>query len=404
MILRIIKEYPFEHTRIAITIQRYIRGHFVRFILSPQTHGIAWKQPTICVNNTDFHTMDPLNEIHPIQFFSYSTRREPPTVLPLSSPGNTSNNGFYLQTIQACERSEDGSPPIPQKEYIYGFDVHSLILLHRKRCMGGSFTNPYNRMSIPQNIIRQIFTLYNLLRIVFPTHVIENDPYIPFTQPRFPRRIRSRTVNTRNIVQTSSSSSTSTFLPQLNVNGHVVTLTRYQIASMSIMNGLIMNVNYESPQMVLLLNQLQQKTQLLESIRQKPTLTRIQEIFMEMDQLGNYTESRWMIELDERSLYGFHRHLMMIWCGRGHISYDTKYRICPLSDPFELSLEQLNELGSSSDIDALRKACLVAMEYMIFSGFDEEYRKLGILHVLTALTVVSANARSELLWLYESLY
>ena len=41
---------------------------------------------------------------------------------------------------------------------------------------------------------------------------------------------------------------------------------------------------------------------------------------------------------------------------------------------------------------------------MIFSGFDEEYRKLGILHVLTALTVVSANARSELLWLYESLY
>ena len=50
----------------------------------------------------------------------------------------------------------------------------------------------------------------------------------------------------------------------------------------------------------------------LESIRQKPTLTRIQEIFMEMDQLGNYTESRWMIELDQRSLYGFHRLLLKL--------------------------------------------------------------------------------------------
>ena len=43
------------------------------------------------------------------------------------------------------------------------------------------------------------------------------------------------------------------------------------------------------------------------------------------------------------------------------------------------------------------------MENLIYSSVDIEYRKIGALHSLTALTVVSHGARRALPWLYESL-
>jgi hypothetical protein len=43
------------------------------------------------------------------------------------------------------------------------------------------------------------------------------------------------------------------------------------------------------------------------------------------------------------------------------------------------------------------------MENLIYSGIDEEYRKIGALHVLSALTLVSSPARIAMPWLYESI-
>jgi hypothetical protein len=40
---------------------------------------------------------------------------------------------------------------------------------------------------------------------------------------------------------------------------------------------------------------------------------------------------------------------------------------------------------------------------MIFMGVDDEHRKLGAFHALSALTVVSMGARDTMPWLYESL-
>ena len=42
------------------------------------------------------------------------------------------------------------------------------------------------------------------------------------------------------------------------------------------------------------------------------------------------------------------------------------------------------------------------MENMVYSGVDEDHRKIGALHVLSALTVVSSGARETMPWLYES--
>jgi hypothetical protein len=40
---------------------------------------------------------------------------------------------------------------------------------------------------------------------------------------------------------------------------------------------------------------------------------------------------------------------------------------------------------------------------MVFTGIDTEYRKIGALHILSALTVVSSNARNAIPWLYDTI-
>jgi hypothetical protein len=43
------------------------------------------------------------------------------------------------------------------------------------------------------------------------------------------------------------------------------------------------------------------------------------------------------------------------------------------------------------------------MEQMILTGVDKDHKMLGTFHALTALTIVSTPARSNLPWLFESL-
>ncbi len=50
----------------------------------------------------------------------------------------------------------------------------------------------------------------------------------------------------------------------------------------------------------------------------------------------------------------------------------------------------------------MQSACLIVFENAIYSGIDEDYRKLGAFHVLSALTLVSRGAREAMPWLYES--
>ena len=42
------------------------------------------------------------------------------------------------------------------------------------------------------------------------------------------------------------------------------------------------------------------------------------------------------------------------------------------------------------------------LENMVYSGINIEYRKIGTLHALSALTLVSVPARESMPWLYES--
>ena len=124
------------------------------------------------------------------------------------------------------------------------------------------------------------------------------------------------------------------------------------------------------------------------------------ELFQDIDNLGNYTDSAWFTSLDRRGYIRFFRILRDIWIFRGQIPTHIKIKIAPLWDPF---LMQTSYDINDYSIEDLQNLCLSVIEDMVYTGVDVEYKTLGALHVLSVLTIVNYSAREAMPWLYESL-
>jgi len=105
-----------------IKIQKVFRGYIVKKY--KRLHGPAVMKRSLCTNNTDFVTMESLDEISFHQFISY--------------------------------KDEDG--------FIYGFDISSLFNLFTKN--DSVIKNPYNRNLIPDFLIKNIKTILVLSKIL----------------------------------------------------------------------------------------------------------------------------------------------------------------------------------------------------------------------------------------------
>lgn len=131
-------------------------------------------------------------------------------------------------------------------------------------------------------------------------------------------------------------------------------------------------------------------------LQQLPVTQRIEELFMTIDHLGNYTQSRWFSELSKREYVRFYDAYYVWW---NRLPLATKRDICYKLNPFsDIRFRPLDEVERSE----YQEACLVLMEHMVLTGVNEESHKLGALHVLSQLTRVSYLARVALPWLYDS--
>lgn len=96
-----------------IIIQKFTRGYIQRSY--NLLHGPAYKNRTLCTNNSDFLTLDQLDELNIHQFFSFKD-----------------DNGF-----------------------IYGYDIASLFNLFKQNDFM-NVENPYNREMFPDTIFQSI--------------------------------------------------------------------------------------------------------------------------------------------------------------------------------------------------------------------------------------------------------
>jgi hypothetical protein len=140
----------------------------------------------------------------------------------------------------------------------------------------------------------------------------------------------------------------------------------------------------------------------IQEIRTHPIEQRIHELFAEIDRLGNYTQSSWFSNLSHADYGRLYRALYEIWNFRSQLPRSVRNKICPFHGPFD-SIFNRPVYHTDLNFQEIQKACLIVIENMVYSGVDEDHRKLGAFHALSGLTLVSMTARNALPWLYESL-
>lgn len=274
----------FSKVKNVVKIQSIFRMYLVKMII--RMKGLALKNKTICVNDSDFYTLEPLNKINFFDFFSY------------------------------CD----------DKNFTYGFDINSLMILFKKP---GLVKNPYNRDQIPFNIIKNATIIAKINKYLFK---------------------KSKPIE--------------------------------------IENNLYREAVIEK----------------MRNIRNKEVNTRIEEVFYEIDSLGNYSSSSWFKDLTAELYMNLLKYLYDIWNYRANMPTTVKRKICPFFNPFLDGLENTNIRNRENieNIEVMKGICLTVIENIIYTGINNEYRQIGAMHVLSALTLVSPNARAGLPWLYES--
>lgn len=398
-------ETHFRETVVAIRLQSVARGHAVRRAWRLRGPALAWRRRNLCTNDTDFYQLEPIAEISPPEFFSY--------------------------------RDSEG--------FVYGFHLHSLMMNYHKKAIvihpynrGRMFdlnavTNPYNRRPFDPDVVRDMFAAYRYVRTLFPAYRMENDHffrelYLDFRVAYrcYQRHQAERTAAMETVVVgvqrgvEDGSSETSAWPPRRARSPS--TVVRGNNSDLDSDTGSHpdndhdgdLGVGSPSPPRVSsaqapiplptssAASVIEATRRRLLEMRELPLATRIRQLFIEFDQLGNYTSSEWFTNLTRRECFLLYQQLQQQWRVRGRIPSNIKMRMCPLGDPCYRALPT-HARPSEIATEVLVDGCLWVMEQMVFSGIDDEYRKLGAFHVLTALTVVSLPARNSLMWLYESI-
>lgn len=129
---------------------------------------------------------------------------------------------------------------------------------------------------------------------------------------------------------------------------------------------------------------------------------RILALFQNMDALGNYSDSKWFINLDRSQLVRLFRELIDIWTYRANLSEETKRDICPpVGNPFG-RVSNFSNIQHSDNLDDIRKYLLEVLEKMVNTGANKDSKCLGAYYVLGALTLVSTDAALALPWLFQA--
>jgi len=255
-------------------IQKATRRFFYKQYKRSQ--GPGRDNRSICVNETDFLTMEDLKDIGNTQFFSITD----------------------------------------QTGHVYGFDVISLWNLYLKN--GQETTNPYNRLKFSENIYHTLCIFLNY------SQILKKD-------------------------------------------------------------------------VILIIKNEEDENMTPEKRNESRTLT----LFQLMDDLGNYTDITWFLNLNSYQIIKFIRELMDIWYYRAQLTDDVKREICPpLGNPF--CNININMLNTGWNIQELRKFALNIIDRMVTSGINSDNQSLGTIYVLSALTLVNTNAANALPWLYQS--
>ena len=363
IIIQRIQEH-FLKMKNVIQIQRFFRGHLVR--LSFSLRGSHFKNRTACVNRTDGYTLEPIDEI-PFQRF------------------------FTL---------------VDSKNYVYGFDIVYLWMEYRNKY---AMNNIFSREPIVIDDINRIVKLENLIRILFPS-CIEKEEYekLSRTQWNIAQEHTNRNVSlehTNRNVSLEPNTLINQHIHFHDLTGDVIVYDfnrtqRSQNRTYQLTNNIINSIFVDRGNQETIIPNIRELYNKIVEIRKKSTRQRIEDLFIEIDLLGNYTTSQWFLTIE--NYIRFYRHLYNVWNNRLPLTIEEKNKICVFGDPFSYPHYIIGNIEYSSQEESKMK-CLCIMENMVYGGTNIESRKLGVYRILMALTLINQNARTTYQWLYDTI-
>jgi hypothetical protein len=134
---------------------------------------------------------------------------------------------------------------------------------------------------------------------------------------------------------------------------------------------------------------------------------KILELFQLMNSYGNYANSEWFTNLSRNEHIRFARELVDIWNYRAQLTNVKKMEICPphgnpfLGTPYYTNIATYGQLNNLAN-DTVTRFNIQIIENLIRTSVDTDNKTLGALYVLSALTLVSNEARNAMPWLYEA--
>ena len=131
---------------------------------------------------------------------------------------------------------------------------------------------------------------------------------------------------------------------------------------------------------------------------------RVIRIFNKIEDLGNYVNSRWFLCLRREELCKFLYELYDIWFYRASLTPHMRNTICPPNgNPFDtVNHNTISHMQTFDSLRNIQKVGIEVMERLVFRSPETSNQNLGALYILSALTLVSTDAREALPWLYSS--
>lgn len=129
---------------------------------------------------------------------------------------------------------------------------------------------------------------------------------------------------------------------------------------------------------------------------------RIVDLFGVLNELQYYSSPDWYFAMEPADHRRFYAELHAIWSIRAGLTAAQKALIVPsyITRLFRIPPHATGDLT----IEGLHKLTAATIRTFIMSATDKQDRVLGAMYVVSALTLVNAEARTAYPWLYDSVY
>jgi|TARA_B110000971_G_C19967582_1_gene481020 hypothetical protein len=128
-------------------------------------------------------------------------------------------------------------------------------------------------------------------------------------------------------------------------------------------------------------------------------------IFQKLDSLGNYTQTEWLTQLNNKQLRKFIYEIYDIWMYRSQLSQQDRIVLCPpIGNPFiNIPMYLFNNRNIHIENTTLKNYIYTICDNLINNvNIDQDKQSLCAIYILTTFTLVNNLAAESLPWLYQS--